>query len=55
MGGGEYLLLKGTNVGAGPEQSGVGISPRYLGDLLTLNSITPAVAKTLHARCPIKL
>jgi len=47
-GGVEYSLLKGTKVGAGPEQSGVGISSRYLRDLLSLNTSTPGVAKTLH-------
>jgi len=36
----EYSLLKGTKVGAGLEQSGVGISSRYMRDLLTLNTIT---------------
>ena len=36
----EYLLETGMKVGAGPEQSGVGISSANLRDLLSLNSIT---------------
>jgi hypothetical protein len=55
MEGVEYVLHKQTEDGAGPEQSGVGISSRYLRDLLSLNTITSGVAKTLHARCPIIL
>jgi len=55
MGGVEYSLWKGTKVGAGAEQSGVGTSSLYLRDLWSLNTITPGVAKTLHARCPIIL
>ena len=54
-GGVEYSLKKGTKVGAGPEQPGVGISSRYLRDLLNLNTITSGVAITLHTRCPIIL
>ena len=54
-GGVKYSLEKGKNVGAGPEQSGVGISSRYFRDLLSLNTITPGVAKTLHAGCSIIL
>jgi len=54
-GGVEYSMQRGTKVGAEPEQSGVGISSRPLRDLLSLNTITPGVAKTLLARCPIIL
>jgi hypothetical protein len=39
MRGVEYALQKGTEVGAGPEQSCAGISIRYLRDLLNLNTI----------------
>jgi hypothetical protein len=53
MEGVKYLLKKGMKVGAGPEQSGVGISSRYLRDVLSLTTITPGVAKPLHVRCPI--
>jgi len=54
-GGVQYSLWKGPKVGGGPEQSGVDISSRYLRDLLRLNTIMPAVAKTLDARCSIIL
>jgi hypothetical protein len=40
---------KGQKFVTGPEKSGVGISSQYLKDLLSLNTITPGVAKTLHA------
>jgi len=36
-GGVEYSLSKEMNVGGRPEQSGVGISSRYLRDLLSIN------------------
>jgi hypothetical protein len=57
----EYSLLKGTKVGAGPEQSGVGIKLTILESFIEPQHhhkevpYTPGVAKTLHARCPIIL
>jgi len=48
-----YSLWKGMKVGAGPEQSGVCISSRYLRDLLSLNTIPQGVAKSLHTGCHI--
>ena len=48
----ENSLETGTKVGAGPEQSGVGISSRYLTDLLSLKTPRQELPKTLHAQCP---
>jgi hypothetical protein len=42
-------------IGAGPEQSGVGISTQDIRDLLSLNTIMPGVAKTMHPGWPIIL
>jgi len=49
----KYSLQKGMKVGAGPEQSGVGISSANLRDLLSLNTITRRflIRQELHKHC----